>query len=385
MGYTESQNFLTTGSALIPSHPGGNRNGWVARFNPSGGPGAGSRVYMTYLGGTAEDQAEAVAVTSMGSAVVVGKTNSIDFPTTGNTFSPGHNGQPPVGLAAAGYDGFIARLSPTGGWLERSTFIGGNSNDWVKDVALDPSGMIYVAGITSSANFPTTPGALAELPYSSSDSFVARLDPNAGSVLYGTYLGGNSTDDCTAISLAPSGDVVVTGITGSSTFPVSPGSASTPFNNACVIVFGLPLPCPDLFLTRLELLPDQAQLVGSASGPAPAPPHLSLAGTIQSPGPDARLIMSGAPPMGPGILGIGFPAAPGGISTAGITVYVDLAQPWYQFNLNAGATGYAELAMPIPPGISGLSFMIQAAWQGTSTWGVAGAMAATPGLLVNIP
>jgi hypothetical protein len=65
-------------------------------------------------------------------------------------------------------DAFVTKFSADGSSLVYSTYLGGNSNDEALGIGLDSSGSAYVAGITYSSNFPTTPGAY-ETTYSAAE------------------------------------------------------------------------------------------------------------------------------------------------------------------------------------------------------------------------
>ncbi|PYV30409.1 MAG: hypothetical protein DMG22_20450, partial [Acidobacteria bacterium] len=87
-------------------------------------------------------------------------------------------------------------------------------------MAVDTAQNAYVAGFTTSTDFPTTPGAFqASAPGGGADAIVRKIDPT-GAVVYSTYLGGSSIDEGFAIALDSSEDAYVTGTTESTDFPV---------------------------------------------------------------------------------------------------------------------------------------------------------------------
>ena len=104
----------------------------------------------TWEGATDIDDALGIAVDSAGSAYVTGETGSADFPTTPGAFRTTRN---------VAYDAYVTKLNPSGSALVYSTFIGGSQVDFGVRIAVDASHNAYVLGNTSSADFPTTPGA----------------------------------------------------------------------------------------------------------------------------------------------------------------------------------------------------------------------------------
>ena len=85
---------------------------------------------------------------------------------------------------------------------------------------------MYVAGLTVSPDFPNTSGgAQASHGGGLYDAFVARLNATLTSNPQSTYLGGSSADEAFALVIAPSGEVYVAGITGSTDFPHTVGGA----------------------------------------------------------------------------------------------------------------------------------------------------------------
>jgi hypothetical protein len=110
--------------------------------------------------------------------------------------------------------------------LSYSTYFGSRSGaDSLTAVAFDAAGNIYAVGSTSSADLPTTPGALqpgAPQPGSGfGDAFVTKLNPSGTAVLYTTYLGGSGVDDAAAIAVDAAGTAYVTGSTSSNDFPTT--------------------------------------------------------------------------------------------------------------------------------------------------------------------
>jgi beta-propeller repeat-containing protein len=165
--------------------------------------------YATYLGGTAEDDAYAVAFDSSGSAYVTGQTKSSDFPTK----------SPLQGTNKGGFDAFVTKLSADGSSLLFSTYIGGSADDSGNAIALDASNNVYVAGGTKSSDFPHTAGAFQPVFGGGSvDAFALELSSTGSSLIYSTYLGGNGDDVANGLAIDTTGAYVV-GQTGSSTFP----------------------------------------------------------------------------------------------------------------------------------------------------------------------
>ncbi|MFN3599664.1 MAG: choice-of-anchor U domain-containing protein, partial [Aquificaceae bacterium] len=98
------------------------------------------------------------------------------------------------------------------------------------------SGYVYVAGWTNSTNFPNTSGGAQSSINGSYDAFVAKLTGNLTNITQATYLGGNQTDEASAIAIDSSGNVYVAGWTESTNFPnTSNGTQSS--NNGSVDAF----------------------------------------------------------------------------------------------------------------------------------------------------
>jgi thiamine transporter ThiT len=169
---------------------------------------AGQLLYFTYLGGSGDDRGYGIAVDSAGSAIVTGWTYSANFPILSAA-------QPRPG---GGRDGFVAKLTPAGNALVFSTLVGGSGADSGNAVAVDQHGNIYVAGETASANFPVFNGLQPHIG-GGQDAFLAKFN-GAGARLYSTYLGGIADDRATAVAVDASGNAYITGSTYSPNFPV---------------------------------------------------------------------------------------------------------------------------------------------------------------------
>ncbi len=231
VGYTGSASFPTTPGAFDTSHNGGpdaGRDAFVTRVSTSGT----SLVYSTFLGGTHEDGADAVAVDAQGAATVLGATSSADFPTTSGAFDTSHNGV---------IDAFVARLSPTGATLVYSTFLGGTASDWSSAVAIDAQGAATVVGRTYSADLPTTAGAFDTTFDGPTEAYVSRISAAGSSLVYSTFLGGTGHEHALALALDAQGAATVAGLTASTDFPSTPGAFDTSFNGG-----------QDAFVTRLS-------------------------------------------------------------------------------------------------------------------------------------
>ncbi len=101
-----------------------------------------------------------------------------------------------------------------------STYFGGSGVEVGFDIAIDSSGNAYIAGRTTSTDFPTQGPFQGSLSGGSgSDAFVAKLSPDGSSLVYGTYLGGIGFDEALSIAVNSSGQAHVTGRTTSTDFP----------------------------------------------------------------------------------------------------------------------------------------------------------------------
>jgi hypothetical protein len=214
-GITQSSDFPVSPGALQTAF-GGDRDAFVSKLNAVGS----ALIYSTYLGGTGDDRAFAIALDAAGNAYITGTTHSSNFPTTPGAFQ----------TTSHFYDGFVSKLNASGSDLIYSTYLGGSSSDGGSGIAVDASGNVYVSGGTSSSDFPTTPGAF-QTTYAggSNDGFVSKLNAAGSALIYSTYLGGTGADSASAIALDAAGNAYVIGSTLSSNFPTTPGAFQTTY------------------------------------------------------------------------------------------------------------------------------------------------------------
>ncbi len=203
-GATGSTNFPTANP--IQSFAGGDDDAFVAKINASGT----ALLYSTYLGGGSVDAVNGIAVDSSGNAYVAGATNSTDFPTVNAIQS----------TAGGGYDVFVSKINSSGTALIYSTYLGGGSDDSAYGIAVDSSGNAYVAGLTSSTNFPTV-NAIQSTSGGSYDAFIAKINASGFALLYSTYLGGAGYDQALAVAVDSSDNAYVAGYTNSTDFPTA--------------------------------------------------------------------------------------------------------------------------------------------------------------------
>jgi len=174
-----------------------------------------SLIYSTYVGGTGNDNGNGIAVDGSGDAFIIGATTSTDFPATTGAF------QTKLAQGGSG-NAFAFELNPSGTTLTYCTYLGGNGDDAALGIAVDASGNVYAAGATSSTNFPTK----SPLQATSGGGFVTKLNPTGSALVYSTYLGGIG-DSVNAVALDSSDDAYVTGRTSDPTFPTTTGAFQT--------------------------------------------------------------------------------------------------------------------------------------------------------------
>ncbi|HVN52769.1 MAG TPA: SBBP repeat-containing protein, partial [Anaerolineaceae bacterium] len=181
----------------------GSGDAFIARLNAAGD----GLVYSTYLGGSKEDKAYSVALSSKGIAYVTGTTASTDFPT----LSAFQNAN------AGGDDAFITALKADGSAWLLSSYWGGASADSGYDLTLGPNDSLYVTGQTNSADFPTKNSLQAYM--GDGDAFVTKFSAGNTTVDYSTYLGGGGAEYSGGIVTDGLSAAYITGATLSTNFP----------------------------------------------------------------------------------------------------------------------------------------------------------------------
>jgi uncharacterized protein (TIGR03437 family) len=182
---------------------------FVMKVNPSGS----ALVYDRGIGGSGDESAASVAVDSSGNAYVTGSTNSQDFPTTAGALQPKSPGPPcppinPQGPPPAQCNhGFVSKLSPDG-QLVYSTYLGGSGADNSDAIAVDGAGEAYVAGNTSSSDFPAATPLRA---FGGEVGFLAKLNAAGNALLYSTPFGANNATGTVGLALDGAGNAYIAG------------------------------------------------------------------------------------------------------------------------------------------------------------------------------
>jgi hypothetical protein len=229
-GYTDSTDFPL---ATLGSLSTGTDHVFVAKLDSSGS----NLVYAAYIGGSGPDFGYALALDSANEVYVTGNTQSTDFPVVN-----------PYQASAPGLEaGFVTKISADGSSLLYSTYLGGDNYDQPSGIGIDSMGEVYVAGITSSLNFPV---ANAYQPTVSPNQagfygvygFLTKFSADGSSLIYSTFLGGNSNVAQTCaqgpcwpapfslingIAVDANDNAYVTGNTNTYNFPATPGAYLT--------------------------------------------------------------------------------------------------------------------------------------------------------------
>jgi Abnormal spindle-like microcephaly-assoc'd, ASPM-SPD-2-Hydin/Beta-propeller repeat/Lactonase, 7-bladed beta-propeller len=247
-GYTFSSSYPATSGAFqsvctaCPNAP----TVFITKLNSAGT----AEVYSTFIGGSSYSQPFGMAVDANGNAVVVGYTQSTDFPVKN-----------PIGSGTVSNGtqfGFISSLSPDGSTLNYSSLLGGGSQPFQSSttianaVAVDASGSAYITGTTDSPVFPTTPGALnsGTPQYPASIAFVSKFVPT-GTLAYSALIGnvepqngGAGLIGVEAIAVDPQGSAYITGGAGT-LWPTTANAYATQIPGST--------PFRGVFVTKLSL------------------------------------------------------------------------------------------------------------------------------------
>jgi hypothetical protein len=208
-GITRSPDFPTTAGAFDTTLNGTAFDLYVTKLNATGS----GLVYSTFIGGTDFDSGGGMTV-SGGNVYLAAGTASTDFPTTAGAFTRQMRGTS---------DGVVLKLNATGSQLVYSTYLGGFQDDSFGSVAVDAAGDAWLAGGSSSPDYPITANAVDTTLGGSGDAVVTELSPTGSSVLYSTFLGGSNSEGASSIALLGS-SLYIAGGTFSADFPTTPGA-----------------------------------------------------------------------------------------------------------------------------------------------------------------
>jgi len=180
--------------------------------------------YSTFFGGTDRDDAHDLAVDAQGNAYLAGTTISVNFPATAGAFQTTLDTQ----------DAFVAKfdMSKTTPTLAYATFLGGSGSEKANGIAVDGA-YAYVTGETDSYDFP------GDDTVNDVDAFVVKLNATGSGLLYSRIIGGSTpvglADDYGYAIDVENGLAYVTGISYSTDFPTTDGSANQGAGDAFIV------------------------------------------------------------------------------------------------------------------------------------------------------
>ena len=253
--YAASINFTagypTTLGAYDTSFNNGDTDIVISKYNPNAATGTSSLLYATYLGGSQKDYPHSLVVNRNNELVILGSTNSTNFPTSAGAYDRSYNG----GTS----DLLLAKLSVNGNQLLGATYMGGSAadgqmstaasnnlynnfgDDFRGDVTTDSQDEIYFTSVTRSGNFPTT-----GLAYRGGhEAVVVKLSANLSSLRWSNHLGGSGDDAGYSIELDSLANVYVAGGTTSPNLPGVSGGLNASYRGGAA----------DGFVTYLEQVP----------------------------------------------------------------------------------------------------------------------------------
>ena len=210
-GQTLSSNFPVN-NAVQPAL-GGNTDAFVTKLTS-----AGAISFSTFLGGSANDYAQGIAVDTNDNVYVAGGTYSTNFPVVSALQSANGGTQ----------NAFVTKLSASGTSLVYSTYLGGSGNsqhtglyEQANAIAVDSNGNACIVGVTDSANFPVTSTSVRTTYNGVQDAFVVKLNGAGSALIFGSYLGGSTSNWASAVAVDGAGNAYVAGNTTSVDFPLA--------------------------------------------------------------------------------------------------------------------------------------------------------------------
>jgi hypothetical protein len=177
------QDLLTVTDNAFQPNFAGEFEGFVGMLNEDGS----DLVFASYLGGSDDDFIADLSLDAQGQIHVVGSTRSWDFPPANVS-----------GKSGLSYrEAFLSIISPEGSQLITSQTFGGNRDDFASSIALDSNGLIYVAGLTRSTDFPGLTSA-HDRTAAGDEGFITQFDAQ-GNLIRSTLFGGDEDESFTRI------------------------------------------------------------------------------------------------------------------------------------------------------------------------------------------
>jgi len=206
-GITGSANFpILAAGGYSQAFGGGIYDAFVVKFNSSG-----TRLWACYYGGNDPEYGCGIAVDNTNNVLITGYTKSGNFPV----LAAGGYSQPFGG----GWEAYVAKFNSSGVRVWAS-YYGGSATDQGLGITTDNAGNVFMTGNTSSTNFPTlAAGSYSQAFGGITDAFIVKFN-SAGTCLWACYYGGSASDYGYALAVDNNGNLLLTGNTSSTNFPV---------------------------------------------------------------------------------------------------------------------------------------------------------------------
>ncbi len=227
-GGTRSPDYPTTSGAYNPTPNGGyfygtiHTNYIISKLDAN----LNNLIASTFFGSVESDWSSisSIVIDNSDNVYIAGNINyqNPNIPTTPGAYNTTFNG--------GWSDAFVSKLNNSLSILLASTYLGGSDSDGATALAIDSLGNVFVAGGTSSSDYPTTPSAYETTKNGFGDIFVSKFDSNLTDLLASTYIGGGGQDDGNTLAMDSSGNVYIGGFTYSGNYPTTPNAYDTTFN-----------------------------------------------------------------------------------------------------------------------------------------------------------
>jgi hypothetical protein len=239
VGFTTDSEDLPVSNNAYQKTIKGENDHYIIKFNNDC-----KYIASTYLGGSDGDHWTRVAVHN-NSLYLIGKTKSPDYPTTKNAFQKEYDNSAPPDSTNRYIVGdiTITSLSLNLDKVLYSTYLGGNSIDFVKSFAFGLNGEVILAGQTFSENFPVTKNAYQNSKAGKEDGFLTILNQKLSKIEYSSFIGGDSTDIVNYVFIEDADNIILAGETKSPNFPITSDAISKKYNGGNA----------DGFITRFNL------------------------------------------------------------------------------------------------------------------------------------